>query len=254
MHDEHVGFNRLGLSWRIDADGGSCSRRRLPDRDPNDQGDDQQPSNSEHLPVDATRHSPLCIGRQPPGLVLQNGAKRAEDRPVAEQQKSPFDRVSNGYDPRQVAAFAAEALAWKRELAQTRSALDSARKKLDRYESVIGSVETVEREAAELVEDAERRAAEIIEQAEDEAAKILEMARDQVGQSAEQTSSDSPPQDGDLWLTPEPSELETPDPVETIFEPVEEVEVLDPEAERERRVAAAAANLWKRRGVIAPSE
>jgi cell division septum initiation protein DivIVA len=173
---------------------------------------------------------------------------------VAEQQKSPFERVSNGYDPRQVAAFAAEALAWKRELSQTRSALDSAREKLDRYESVIGSVETVEREAAELIEDAERRAAEIIEQAEDQAAEILEMARDQVGQSTEQTSGDSPPQDGDLWLTPEPNEPETPDPVETIFEPVEEVEVLDPEAERERRVAAAAANLWKRRGVIAPSE
>lgn len=165
---------------------------------------------------------------------------------MAEQQKSPFNRVSNGYDPRQVAAFAAEALTWKQELA-------AARKRVDRYESVLGSIETVEREAAEIIDEAEQKAAEIVEQAEKEAAEILEMARDQVAHEAAPESEDPVPEDADRWLTPRPTGDETPDPVEEIFEPPE-VEVPDPEEERERWVAAATANLWKRRGVIAPPE
>lgn len=180
---------------------------------------------------------------------------------MAEQQQSPFQRVDNGYDPRQVAAFAAEALAWKRELTRTRAELDATKKALDRYESVIGSIEDVEREAGQIVEQAEHRASEIIEEAEDEAAKILEMARDQVASTVpSQDPAESPVEDADRWLTPEVVEDETPDPVDEIFtstevtEQTKQIEGLDPELERERRMAAAAANLWKRRGVLTPPE
>ena len=171
---------------------------------------------------------------------------------MAEQQKSPFVRVSNGYDPKQVAAFAAEALGWKRENTTLRTELASAIELIERYESVIGSIESVEREAAETIEAAQRKAAELVENAENEAAQILEMAENMVGESS---SPADPPQQGvDLWLTPDTDHPETPDPVEEIFDPVEEVESIDPEADREQRVAAAAANLWKRRGVLAPPE
>ena len=206
--------------------------------------------------------------------MLQNGSKRAEDTSVAEQQKSPFARVSNGYDPKQVAAFAAEALNWKKELAALRSEVAAAAKLVERYESVIGSIEEVEREAAEIIEDAERRAAaliedagvrssKLIEEAEDEAARILEMARDRVDGTPEVAASpftgpvDDETDDGDEWLTPDQSPdqspEEIPDAVEQIFEPVEQIELPQTDLSLERR-AAGAANLWKRRGVVAPSE
>jgi hypothetical protein len=183
---------------------------------------------------------------------------------VAEQQKSPFARVQNGYDPRQVAAFAAEALSWKRELVSLRSEVSAAAKLVERYESVIGSIEDVEREAAEIVDDAERRAAglienaeerasKIVEEAEDEAARILEMAENQIRATPVTDPVEPQPPNGDGWLTPEPSRDETPDPVEQIFEPVETPELVATDPGMEQRVAAAA-NLWKRRGVIAPSE
>ena len=184
---------------------------------------------------------------------------------MAEQPKSPFARVQNGYDPKQVAAFAAEALSWKRELAALRSEVAAAAKLVERYESVMGSIDEVEREAAEiveqaehrsagLIEEAEKRAAEIVEEAEDQAAKILEMARDQIAGTPLPEPEERRPPEGDGWLNPEPTPQEMPDPVEQIFDPVEDDEPIDPEDERERRVAAAAANLWKRRGVLAPPE
>ena len=195
---------------------------------------------------------------------------------MADQQKSPFARVQNGYDPKQVAAFAAEALNWKRELVALRSEVSAAAKLVERYESVIGSIEDVEREAAEIVDDAERRAAgliedaevrasKIVEEAEDEAAKILEMAENQISSTpvtepvegepepGETEHNDAQPEVGEGWLTPESSPDETPDPVEQIFEPVEEPQLVATNPAMEQRVAAAA-NLWKRRGVIAPSE
>jgi chromosome segregation ATPase len=194
--------------------------------------------------------------------VLQNGPRHAEEAVVADIPKSPFDRVDNGYDPQQVAAFAGEALSWKRQLAATRSELEAAKEALERYESVIGAIEDVEREAAEITDEAQRRAAEIIEQAEDEAARILEMAQDRLRSSEpvdpaptpiEESPPEESPSQGDPWLTPE-VETGAPDPVEEIFEPIEVIDVNDPETEREKRVAAAAANLWKRRGVLTQPE
>lgn len=201
---------------------------------------------------------------------------------MAEQQKSPFDRVPNGYDPRQVAAFAADALAWKRELGVLRPELESALRLIERYESALGTIESVEREAAGIVGDAERRstkiigdaegrstdiieaaqrlAAEIIERAEDEAAEILEMAQGLIDQKSGPSPKEPVLDDRDQWIKPERKNEAAPDEVDEIFEEIDqdidsdEDEVVDPEAEREARVAAAAANLWKRRGVIAPPE
>lgn len=169
--------------------------------------------------------------------------------------------MAEGYDPQQVAAFAAEALGWKRDLATCRSELQTAMLALDRYESVIGSIEEVEREAASLTEDAERRAAEIVRRAEDEAARILEAAQANTD-TAKANAHDEPTRKGepestatastDVWLTP--SVEETPDPIEDIFEEFADDEELDSETEREKRVAAAAASLWKRRGVLSRPE
>ncbi len=190
---------------------------------------------------------------------------------MAEQQNSPFARVANGYDPKQVAAFAAEALSWKKELVALRSEVAAAAKLVDRYESVIGSVEEVEREAAEIVEDAERRAealiadaearaSKIVEEAENEAARILAMAESahaSVEPEPESGRADGPeirqPEAENGWLAPEPDAQPIPDPVEQIFEPTEEVAPTEVDVSLERR-AAGAANLWKRRGVVAPSE
>jgi cell division septum initiation protein DivIVA len=183
---------------------------------------------------------------------------------VADQQNSPFARVSNGYDPKQVAAFAAEALSWKKELVALRSEVSAAAKLVERYESVIGSIEEVEREAeqmvaeaerraAGLVEDAEVRAAKIVEEAEHEAARILEMAQEQDAPVPVETPEEPPTPNGEAWLTPEPTPDEMPDPVEQIFEPIEEIELPETDLSLERR-AAGAANLWKRRGIVAPSE
>ncbi len=184
---------------------------------------------------------------------------------MAEQQHSPFARVPNGYDPKQVAAFAAEALSWKKELTALRSEVAAAAKLVERYESMVGSVEEVEREATEIVEDAERRAAgliadaeerasRIVEEAENEAARILEMANDMVDEKPTHEPMEQQPEDGDRWLNPEPTAHETPDPVEQIFDPIVVDALADAEAESERRGAAAASILWKRRGVISPSE
>ncbi|HEY5652087.1 MAG TPA: hypothetical protein VIW46_11610 [Acidimicrobiia bacterium] len=189
--------------------------------------------------------------------------------------------MANGYDPQQVAAFAAEALSWKRELSAARSELKAAAQALERYESVIGEIEEIEHEAALITQEAERRAAEIVEQAEDEAAKILEMARDQAA-SLEPTETptavehfdpiapvepiepterfepvtptseptpDETPTASDGWMVPE-VESALPDPIHEIFEPIEGPQ---PVPDRDRR-AAAAANLWKRRGVLARPE
>lgn len=169
--------------------------------------------------------------------------------------------MAEGYDPQQVAAFAAEALGWKRDLATCRRQLQTAMFALDRYESVIGSIEEVEREAASLTEDAERRSAEIVRRAEDEAARILEAA--QANTDAAQANTDDWPAPNveleatatastEVWLTP--SVEETPDPIEDIFEEFADDEKLDSETEREQRVAAAAASLWKRRGVLSPPQ
>ena len=46
-----------------------------------------------------------------------------------------------------------------------------------------------------------------------------------------------------------------PDPIDAIFEVTEEDEaIVDPETLREQKIAAAAANLWKRRGTLTPQE
>lgn len=200
---------------------------------------------------------------------------------MAEQQNSPFARVANGYDPKQVAAFAAEALSWKKELTTLRTEVAAAVKLVERYESVIGSIEEVEHEAAQIVDDAERRsealladaearASKIVEEAENEAARILEMAQDQ-GVPPVTEPVEREPEVADGWLAPEPDIREAPDPVEQIFEPTEEVSWTDEvsrthevspsdgisptevDVSLERR-AARAANLWKRRGLVAPSE
>ena len=162
--------------------------------------------------------------------------------------------MADGYDPQQVAAFAAEALGWKRDLATCRNELQTAMLALDRYESVIGSIEEVEREAASLTEDAERRAAEIVRRAEDEAARIFEAAQANTddGSAPDVEPESTATASTDVWLTP--SVEETPDPIEDIFEELVDDEELDSETEREKRVAAAAANLWKRRGVLTPPE
>lgn len=206
---------------------------------------------------------------------------------MVEQQNSPFARVSNGYDPRQVAAFAAEALSWKKELVTLRAEVAAAGKLVERYESVIGNIEDVEREAMQLVEEAESKAAGLIENAEVQAAKLVEeaesqaatliedaevrasemlasaenaaapshdTARDRVEGGIRTETLDEPVNESTGWLNPEPAPQEIPDPVEEIFEPIDEVEVVDAEDDRQRRAAAAAANLWKRRGVLSPSE
>lgn len=194
---------------------------------------------------------------------------------MAEQQNSPFARVANGYDPKQVAAFAAEALSWKKELASLRTEVTAAGKLVERYESVIGSIEEVEREAAQILEnarhqaeallaDAEARSSKLVEEAEDEAARILSMSgTGSVERQPESSIADVPadphPEAGDGWLAPEPETEDTPDPVEQIFEeidetsPTEDAAPIEVDVSLERR-AAGAANLWKRRGLVAPSE
>lgn len=196
---------------------------------------------------------------------------------MVEQKTSPFARVENGYDPKQVAAFAAEALNWKKEIAALRSEVSAAAKLVERYESVIGSIEDVEREAARIVDDAERRAAGLIEdaevraskivaEAEDEAARILEMAENRAGTNPEPEPAETRPEPNpgalpvgdqpevvDGWLTPDEAPEETSDVVEQIFEPIEETAPTETDTSLERR-AAGAANLWKRRGSVAPSE
>lgn len=182
---------------------------------------------------------------------------------MTQQQGSPFARVSNGYDPQQVAAFAAEALSWKKELNALRSEIAAAGELVARYESAVGSIEEVERETVEVVGDAERCAAEIIEAARQSALDILESAKREASAIRESAHSRTPeftpdpatttqttdtgPDDAAAWLA-------TPDPVESIFEPIDEEQLVDAETDRERRIAAATANLWKRRGVLAPPE
>lgn len=191
---------------------------------------------------------------------------------MAEQRNSPFARVANGYDPNQVAAFAAQALNWKKELATLRSEIAAAVKLIERYESVIGGIEEVEREAAQMIEgarqeaeslisDAEARSSKIIEEAENEATRILEMAEVGPMSSTEPlpqagddiVPADAEPEAAEGWLEPEPEPQETPDPVEQIFEVLEDPGPTEVDVSLERR-AAGAANLWKRRGLVAPSE
>lgn len=204
----------------------------------------------------------MSIGSGGAGLVLQNDPEPAEERPVAPQNKSPFARVSNGYDPAQVAAFAAEALSWKKELTALRAELAAAVELVNQYEADLDDNEDVEREARVLVEDAERRAAQIIEDAKESASEIIEAAESEAAAIRQASPSrgpefsfDSPaaqpsdhdPLGGVAWLA-------TPDPVDDIFEPIDDDQLVDAETDRERRIAAATANLWKRRGVLAPPE
>lgn len=171
--------------------------------------------------------------------------------------------MSNGYDPEQVAAFAAEALSWKKELKALRSEIASAGELLARYESAIGSIEEAEREAAGVGGDAELRAAEIIEAARQSALDILDAAKREASVIRETAHSPTPEAALDSQSTTESTItdsageadwLATPDPVESIFEPIDEEQLVDAETDRERRIAAATANLWKRRGVLTPPE
>ena len=108
--------------------------------------------------------SVFCVlSATPPGAErsasearLKVGLEGTEE--TLDMADAPFDRVDNGYDPNQVAAFAAQALSWKRELAETRSALA-------RYERIIGEIDEVEREAARIVDEARVEAEKIIEHA-----------------------------------------------------------------------------------------
>ena len=158
---------------------------------------------------------------------------------MADTQKGPFDRVANGYDPRQVAAFAAEALTWKRELRACRKELEAVRSALEYCESLVGSIE-----------DAEDRADAIVRKAEDEAARILETATDR--DDPEMTAPESDIGEGGSERLPQIDDHH--DPVEKMFGALIEGDASDREALREERIAAAAANLWKRRGVLAPPE
>ena len=88
---------------------------------------------------------------------------------MAQRTKAPFDRVPDGYDPNQVASFASEALTWKRDLAKAKS-------ELSRFEALIGEIDTVEREAAEVVDNANREATEIVAAAHTQASEIIEKA------------------------------------------------------------------------------
>ena len=88
---------------------------------------------------------------------------------MAHNKTSPFARVSDGYDPNEVAAFAAEALTWKRDLAK-------ANKEVARYSALIGEIDEIEREAAALIDDATQQATKTIEDAHLQAAIIIENA------------------------------------------------------------------------------
>lgn len=140
-----------------------------------------------------------------------------------EMADAPFDRVDNGYDPRQVATFAAQALGWKRELAEARSALA-------RYERIIGEIDEIEREAARIVDEARAEADQIIEQARPRAA-----------------------------LPPPLADQHTPQREEVVGIPVMADEAGESDdgqvgLSREEKIEAAREHLYRRRGVILPRE
>lgn len=145
---------------------------------------------------------------------------------------APFDRVENGYDPRQVAAFAAEALEWKRELADARAALA-------RYAKIIGEIDDVEREAAQIIDGARLEADKIIERAHERVAippPAIDHRPDAVGRD-------------------QPDEMhESPDVSESGDTAQHTEEVRPPEMTREERIEAARAQLFRRRGTILPQE
>ena len=160
---------------------------------------------------------------------------------VTDTRRAPFDRVENGYDPHQVAAFAAEALTWKRDLATTRAALAETLLELEQHIALAN--QTSEREKApdtsSIFEDTE---------------PDDDFASDSVTSDESNDSDQGHVDNGSPWND------STVDPLDAIFEMTIEPETpeatvrddTDPEAIREQRVAAAAANLWKRRGVLTP--
>ena len=161
---------------------------------------------------------------------------------VTDLRRAPFDRVENGYDPHQVAAFAAEALTWKRDLAATRKALAETLVELEHHISLVTSPD--DDAGAELNEQLHRESFQPtpFEQPDTESTTF--------GQTDSERS--------ETRMAPTPLSEEEPsvDPLDAIFENTlePEPEETDPAVLREQRVAAAAANLWKRRGVLTPQE
>lgn len=163
---------------------------------------------------------------------------------------APFDRVENGYDPRQVAAFAAEALGWKRELGE-------ARAELARYSKIIGEIDDVEREAAQILDHARIEAEKIIERAHERVA-IPASAFTHIPRSG--TESDAPvgpdqPVDDTSTACPEPDDLVS-EPEDASSDADDEAAGEDDAREmtREERIEAARAQLFRRRGTILPQE
>lgn len=111
---------------------------------------------------------------------------------MAHNKTSPFARVSDGYDPNEVAAFAAEALTWKRDLAK-------ANKEVARYSALIGEIDEIEREAAALIDDATQQATKTIEDAHLQAAIIIENAEAEAARTVADAQTETP------VLTVEPS-------------------------------------------------
>lgn len=151
---------------------------------------------------------------------------------VTDLRRTPFDRVENGYDPHQVAAFAAEALTWKRDLAATRTAL------------------------AETLAELEHHIA-LATASSDAAGDALQPGSFQpMPFESHFTQSEHCGTGEAAALGTRDDEASNVDPLDAIFEMTLEPaqEETDAEVLREQRVAAAAANLWKRRGVLTPQE
>ena len=152
--------------------------------------------------------------------MLQNPAESAESKIT--MSGAPFDRVENGYDPSQVAQFAAQALAWKRELREARTTLA-------RYERIIGEIDAIEREAAGIVDRARA-----------EANRIVAEAHARAGIA----SAGLVPREGPVEQTHEP------DPGHRDPGPPAGWESMT----REEKIEAAREHLFRRRGIILPQE
>ena len=137
---------------------------------------------------------------------------------------APFDRVENGYDPTQVARFAAQALAWKRELRDARTTLA-------RYERIIGEIDTIEREAAEIVDRARAEADRIISEAHARAG----LAHGEVSPRIRHEQTEDAPEADAATRDPGP-----PAGWESMT--------------REEKIEAAREHLFRRRGIILPQE
>lgn len=176
-------------------------------------------------------------------LGLKDEMVAAEAKHVTDLRRAPFDRVENGYDPHQVAAFAAEALTWKRDLAATRKALAETLAELEQHIALATASNDADESYASAPSQTETFQPSLPESTATETTVFDRTS------TAYDDSEFAPIADDDELAS-------TVDPLNAIFEVTREPEPEETDAEvlREQRVAAAAANLWKRRGVLTPQE